>query len=233
MTTSTTTPTTTISPCGYPPALLNGEIVRITSSTAEYGCLAGFVMSGPKTIICSGTNWATDLPSCAVIDQSPEVYVFADWWQYFLAALLSFIALLLLAFLIWCCCCNSAKVFPVGSSSGGCCSSCRKSGGRSTAHDDIHDSQRYYHSRTGLIDMEDGIYLVPMRQTSSKKPPSNGHAPVHPDSPHPTPRSDGQIRFMQVVQEVVDEDKNRKKAKPINQWMPHSHPVRNINTSTK
>ncbi|XP_046575257.1 uncharacterized protein LOC124283274 [Haliotis rubra] len=157
-TTPTTTPTTTISPCGYPPALLNGEIVRITSSTAEYGCLTGFVMSGSKVILCSGSGgtWATDLPSCAVIDQSPEVYVFADWWQYFLAALLSFIALLLLAFLIWCCCC-----------------------------------------------------------------------------PHPTPRSEGQIRFMQVVQEVVDEDKNRKKAKPVNQWMPHSHPVRNINTSTK
>lgn len=28
-------------------------------------------------------------------------------------------------------------------------------------------------------------------------------------------------------------NKDKKFAKEINQWMPHSHPVRNINTSTK
>ncbi|XP_041347164.1 uncharacterized protein LOC121367032 isoform X1 [Gigantopelta aegis] len=242
--------TTTISPCGDPPSVLNGQVYKQTSGSTEYECLSGFAMSGNKVITCTTgatTSWDSNIPICSIIDQTTKIYVNDSWWVYLVAASLGALFILAFVWLVWCMCCaagRKAVVFPVGQSSRNsyCGSCCRKSRDRDGLvaesppgyyHSSRGPVRQYYHPSTGLLDLEDGVFFVPVRPVDQNRQ-DNSHVTKPAASPikEGTPRKHD-VTWQRVVQQVQEENTKQRKAKELDAWMPHSHSLRNINTSTK
>ncbi|XP_069101329.1 uncharacterized protein [Argopecten irradians] len=243
--------------CGAPDSVA-AATVSYNDTVATYTCISGYSMSGGNQIVCSGSTWTGSLPTCTYLTQADDidtnVSVFnndmPDWLLGVLAALACVFALLLLTCIICCfmymCGCVSGPlgsganaVHPMNGDGSSCCC-CNRGRRRRRRGDDFYDSRS-----SSVVGMRNGhrndqVRIAGFNYAKQKKGyPKTTHVNEvnsTPDSGMDTSRSgespsmNGQVT---TIQDLMLRDKRNQPAKEVRQWMPHSHTVRNINTSTK
>ncbi|XP_067684088.1 uncharacterized protein [Haliotis asinina] len=229
--TSTTTTTTTMStlpPCPVPSAVKNAQPPTLLGggNVAEYSCAFGFKMSGTSRVYCDRRTlqWMGKPPSCTLITHPTHYPV----WAYgLIAGLLGLIAFTFIACLLaYCCgwCPNS--VAPLGGSASGSWPCCRKSRRRRRRSFSSQDDDR-------MTDVEqDGAFYVPVTRqytnNSRHVQKTVRHIVVsEPNKGHPNMVVDGYYTSNAYMMPGKTQPSQQPK------WMPHSHPVRNNNDSTR
>ncbi|XP_060075652.1 uncharacterized protein LOC132555312 [Ylistrum balloti] len=245
--------------CGVPDNVAAATVVYNTT-VATYTCISGYSMTGSNQIYCSGSTWTGTAPTCTFIQQADDIDTnvnvydsdMPDWLLGVLAALACVFALLLLTCII--CCCmymcgcvtgplGSSAVHPLHSNRSTCCC-CNQRRRRRRRGDDFYDSRS-----SSVVDMRNGhrndqeVRIAGFNYGKSKKGyPKTTHvaeANSTPDSGMDSARTAESPTFVNnnsqatTIQELILRDKRNQPAKEVKKWMPHSHNIRNINTSTK
>ncbi|XP_033745889.1 uncharacterized protein LOC117331327 isoform X2 [Pecten maximus] len=245
--------------CGVP-ASVAAATVAYNDTIATYTCISGYSMSGGNQIVCSGTTWTGTAPTCTYLQQADDidtnVNVYSsdmpDWLLGVLAAVACVAALLILTCIICCCMymcgCVSGPlgsganaVHPMHAHESSCCCCNQRRRRRRRRGDDFYDSRS-----SSVVDMRNGnrndqVRIAGFNYAKPKKgyPKTTQVAEVNstPDSGMDSSRTtespalvNGQVT---TIQELMLREKRTQPAKEVKKWMPHSHNVRSINTSTK
>ncbi|KAJ8301512.1 hypothetical protein KUTeg_020499 [Tegillarca granosa] len=156
---------------------------------------------------------------------------------------------------------GGSHVYPDDDGSyGGCCYCCRsREPSRGRRNGRLSRGRGYDSRRSSLIDIEGGPYVVFGDQSKNKNKDyvrsgdkmyqeayvSNGRPPVHHKHNQTLVRSnvihtsvDSGMTSTKTGDydangDVYTTDVHKKPAKELHKWLPHTHPIRNINTSTK
>ncbi|XP_021359871.1 uncharacterized protein LOC110454594 isoform X2 [Mizuhopecten yessoensis] len=166
--TTTLTTSTPVMACGAPPSVA-AATVAYNDTVATFTCISGYSLAGSNQIVCSGSTWTGNSPTCTYLTQADDIDTnvnvynsdMPDWLLGVLAALGCAVALLILTCIVCCCMymcgCVSGPlgsganaVHPLNTRGSPCCC-CNQRRRRRRRGDDFYDSRS-----SSVVDMRNG-----------------------------------------------------------------------------